>query len=138
MYFILFIVDDKCRILDCGIHIKIYNEELVGEKRDDSCDTCEWIMKWNDNVIIWVVYYTQLCYLNKYYIIILMKKLKIFSKHHFQNRTLEVMWYFVLISLPGWETIPHQRMMVRNFCMGVVEIYLWFLFFWSHFLWIYP
>ena len=41
----MFVADDKCRILDCGIHIKIYNEEPVGEKRDDSCDTCEWIMK---------------------------------------------------------------------------------------------
>ena len=45
MYFILFVIDDKCRILDCGIHTKIYNEEPTGEERSDSCDTCEWFME---------------------------------------------------------------------------------------------
>ena len=40
-FFIIF-SDDKCRILDCGIHTKIYNEEPSGMARTDRCDMCEW------------------------------------------------------------------------------------------------
>ena len=35
-------LDDKCRIMSCGIHTKIYAEELSGEIRDDTCYMCDW------------------------------------------------------------------------------------------------
>ena len=40
--FFLSFSEDKCRILDCKIHTKIYNEEPSGETRTDSCNMCEW------------------------------------------------------------------------------------------------
>ena len=41
-YLSVVISDDKCRIMSCGIHTKIYAQELSNELRDDTCYTCEW------------------------------------------------------------------------------------------------
>ena len=41
-YLSILFPDDKCRIMTCGIHTKIYAQELSDEMRDDTCYMCEW------------------------------------------------------------------------------------------------